>query len=149
MRTINLIVDHCSATKEGQHFTAADIDRWHRERGFRCIGYHYVVLLDGTIEKGRSDWQIGAHVKGHNKDSIGVCYIGGLDANGKPKDTRTPSQKEALLKLHKELKTKFPNAEIIGHRDLSPDLDGDGVVEKHEWLKACPCYDAKNEYNEI
>lgn len=90
MREIKSIILHCSATPEGKDFTVADITRWHKERGFRTIGYHYVVYRDGTVHKGRPVEQIGAHCEGHNKDSIGVCYIGGLMADGNtPKDTRT------------------------------------------------------------
>ena len=90
MREIKSIILHCSATPEGKDFTVADITRWHKERGFRTIGYHYVVYRDGTVHKGRPVEQIGAHCEGHNKDSISVCYIGGLMADGKtPKDTRT------------------------------------------------------------
>lgn len=93
MRKINQIIVHCSATPEGKNFNANDIDRWHKERGFDCIGYHYVIDLDGTIEKGRPIEKVGAHVKGHNSNSIGVCYIGGLASDGKtPKDTRTVEQ---------------------------------------------------------
>ena len=107
MRNINKIIVHCSATKEGKEFSVADIDRWHKDRGFRCVGYHYVVKLNGDVEIGRMEKEIGAHCKGHNNHSIGICYIGGLDANGKSKDTRTPEQKESLLRLIKELKKKM------------------------------------------
>lgn len=104
MRTINEIIVHCSATPEGRSFNVTDIDRWHRQRGFSCIGYHYVVLLDGVIERGRPEEVVGAHCKGHNRRSIGVCYIGGLDSNNEPKDTRTAAQRHALLRLMRELK---------------------------------------------
>ena len=115
MRKINFIILHCSATKEGVSVTVNDIDRWHKERGFAKIGYHFVVYLDGSIHKGRPIEEIGAHCKGRNSDSIGICYVGGLDKSGKPKDTRTPAQKEALLKLLRTLKEKFPDAEIRSH----------------------------------
>lgn len=149
MRKINHIVIHASATKEGEFFNAADIEKWHKKRGFKTIGYHYVVLLDGTVEKGRPDEKIGAHVKDFNKDSIGIVYIGGLDKNRKPKDTRTEEQKTSLLKLLKELKAKHRSATISGHRDFSPDLNKNGIIEKHEFIKACPCYDAKKEYQNV
>ena len=97
MRNINKIIVHCTATKEGKAFNVADITRWHKQRGFVTIGYHWVVLLDGTIQQGRAEMTMGAHCKGHNANSIGICYIGGLDKNGNPKDTRTPEQKKALL----------------------------------------------------
>lgn len=136
MRKINEIIVHCAATPEGKNFKAADIDRWHRERKMKCIGYHYVVDLDGTVEPGRPESEIGAHCLGHNQYSIGVCYVGGLAANGKtPKDTRTAAQKEALLALLKKLRAKYPNASIHGHRDFA--------------AKACPSFDATTEYKNI
>lgn len=132
MRKINKIILHCSATKEGQGFTTADIDRWHRARGFAKIGYHFVVYLDGTVHKGRDISEIGAHCLGQNKNSIGICYIGGLDKNGNPKDTRTPAQKEAISKLVAELKMQYPNATIHGHNEFA--------------AKACPCFDVQKEF---
>lgn len=130
------IIIHCSATREGGDFRAKDIDYWHKQRGFRCIGYHYVIRLNGEIEKGRSEDQIGAHCINHNSISIGVCYIGGLAADGKtPKDTRTPLQKFAMKKLLKELKSRYPQATIHGHREFA--------------AKACPCFDATTEYKDL
>lgn len=99
MRKINKIILHCSATPDGKNFKANDIDRWHKQQGWKCIGYHYVIDLDGTIENGRPLNMVGAHCKGHNTNSIGICYIGGVDENNKPKDTRTPEQKENLYLL--------------------------------------------------
>lgn len=135
MRNINLILIHCSATQEGKDFKAKDIDKWHKERGFKKIGYHYVIDLDGTIERGREDSEIGAHCTGKNKNSIGVVYIGGLDKNGKPKDTRTKEQKEALWELLRQLLIKYPKATIHGHNEFSN--------------KACPCFDVTKEYDII
>lgn len=132
MRTINEIIIHCSATKEGQSFTVADIDQWHRARGFAGIGYHYVIYLDGSVHEGRPLSQPGAHCKGHNAHSIGVCYIGGLDAAGRPHDTRTPEQRQVLLRLLETLKRQFPNATIHGHSEFSD--------------KACPCFDVVQEF---
>lgn len=150
MRQINLIVVHCSATPEGRDVTAADINKMHIARGFKKIGYHYVVRLDGTVEKGRNENEIGAHVKGYNANSIGVCYVGGLASDGKtPKDTRTPAQKSALKKLLHTLKHRYPNARIVGHRDLSPDTNHNGKVDSWEWIKYCPCFDAIPEYANI
>lgn len=149
MRKINKVIIHCSATPEGRDYTVADIDRWHRERGFNEIGYHYVVYRDGSVHTGRDVAKIGAHCKGQNADSIGICYIGGLDANGKAKDTRTEAQKRALRVLVAKLVKEYPIKEILGHRDTSPDTDGDGVVEPHEWTKMCPCFDAKEEYKDL
>ena len=135
MRDIKKIIVHCSATKEGKAFNVADITRWHKQRGFATIGYHWVVLLDGTIQQGRAEMTMGAHCKGHNANSIGICYIGGLDENGKSKDTRTPEQKKSLLELLKRLKKDYPNATIHGHREFAN--------------KDCPCFDAKNEYKTL
>lgn len=135
MREIKEILVHCSATKEGKNFNANDITRWHKDRGFTTIGYHYVVLLDGTIQQGRAEMVMGAHCTGHNANSIGVCYIGGLDALGKPKDTRTEAQKKSLLELLKRLKADYPNAKIYPHYKYAN--------------KACPCFDAEKEYKNI
>lgn len=151
---IDAIVIHCSATREGIDIKAADIDRMHKERGFAVCGYHYVIDLDGTVETGRPLTMDGAHcnTKGfsgtsYNKHSIGICYIGGVDKNGKAKDTRTPQQKEALVKLVYDLIDKYPNIkEVIGHRDTSPDLNGDGKITKNEWIKCCPCFEVKAEF---
>lgn len=131
-RVVNLIVVHCTATPAGRDVTAADVDRWHRQRGFRCIGYHYLVRLDGRIERGRPENEQGAHCRGHNARSIGVVYAGGLDANGRPADTRTPEQRAALMTLLRDLRRRYPEAVIRGHRDFA--------------AKACPCFDATTEY---
>lgn len=136
MRKINEIIVHCSATAEGKDFGAADIDRWHKAKGWDCIGYHYVVKLDGTVQEGRPLERMGAHCKGHNANSIGVCYIGGLTEDGKtPKDTRTAAQKAALISLIRRLKSNYPGAKVYGHRDFA--------------RKACPCFEAKEEYERI
>ena len=133
MRKINLIIVHCSATPDGKDFTVDDITRWHKARGFKTIGYHYVIYRDGTIHGGRPVSEEGAHCVGHNKNSIGVCYIGGLAADGKtPKDTRTDAQKSSLRYLLIGLKEDCPNAAIRGHRDFA--------------AKACPSFDATKEY---
>ena len=135
MRKITKIIVHCADTPEERDDKAADIRRWHLERGFSDIGYHYVVDLDGTIEPGRDVEIAGAHTTGHNADSIGVCYIGGADKSFKPKDTRTEEQKTALRLLLKYLVQKYPGAKIYGHRDFAK--------------KECPCFDAKTEYQEL
>ena len=140
---IRKIVLHCTATREGQEIDAATIRRWHKRKGWFDIGYHFVIGLDGNIERGRPENINGAHVEDHNTGSIGVVYVGGLDAQGKPKDTRTPAQLSAMARLVGELVAVYPEAKVMGHRDLSPDKDGDGVVERHEWLKDCPCFDAQ------
>lgn len=131
MRDIKEIIIHCSATTEGRDFHATDIDRWHRERGFKEIGYHYVITLDGSVEKGRDEWQVGAHCRGHNAKSIGICYIGGLDKKLQPKDTRTEVQRKAMTKLIGELKQRYPEAGVYGHNDF-------------DHSKLCPCYKVEN-----
>ena len=138
MRAIKLIVIHCSAVRPGQQSSAKDIDNWHKERvthgiHWKGIGYHYVVRRDGTVETGRNLADVGAHVVGHNKYSIGICYEGGLDAAGKACDTRTPEQVRALRELVERMHCYFPEAVIVGHHDLDPG-------------KACPCYDVVKEY---
>ena len=138
MRAIKLIVIHCSAVRPGQQSSAKDIDNWHKERvthgiHWKGIGYHYVVRRDGTVETGRNLADVGAHVVGHNKYSIGICYEGGLDAAGKACDTRTPEQVRALRELVERMHAYFPEAVIVGHHDLDP-------------RKACPCYDVVKEY---
>lgn len=135
MRKIDEIIVHCTATPEGRNVSVEDITQWHIERGFTTIGYHYVVLLDGTIKRGRADEQVGAHCKGHNSHSIGVVYVGGCDKAMRPKDTRTAIQRASLAHLLKELKTKYPKASILGHRDVAK--------------TNCPCFDVKKWINDI
>ena len=136
MRTINEIIVHCSATPEGRPHTVGEIRSWHKQRGFKDIGYHYVVYLDGSIHAGRSEAEIGAHCTGHNRNSIGVCYVGGMTRDMKAaKDTRTEAQKKALLQLLRQLKKRYPGARIYGHRDFA--------------AKACPSFDAMREYERI
>ncbi len=148
MRQITLIVVHCSAVRPDQTSSAAQIDTWHRRRGFHLgIGYHYVVRRDGEIESGRPEWLIGAHCVNHNAHSIGVCYEGGLDIRGpldpkgrlpkqEPDDTRTEAQKTSLRRLLEDLHRRYPKALIVGHHDLNPGKD-------------CPCYDAVREYADM
>jgi N-acetylmuramoyl-L-alanine amidase len=135
-RTIKEIIVHCSATREGRDYTVADITKWHKQRGFNDIGYHYVIYRDGSLHNGRDVNLVGAHCTNHNAHSIGVCYIGGCKFDGvTPKDTRTDAQKASLLKFLKDLKRMYPQATISGHRN---------------WCnKACPCFDAKEEYKNI
>ena len=136
MRQITKIIVHCSATPEGKDFTVADITRWHKQRKFVTIGYHYVIYRNGEVHNGRPEAQIGAHCSGHNVNSIGVCYIGGVAKDGKtPKDTRTSAQKLALERLLRHLKDRFPKAAIYGHRDFA--------------AKACPSFDATEEYKDL
>lgn len=150
---VDSIVIHCSATREGQNVKASDIDKQHKDRGFKCIGYHFVIDLDGSIEVGRPLTMSGAHCntsglsgRPYNSHSIGICYIGGLDKKGNPKDTRTNKQKKALHNLVYSLLMQFPIKEIIGHRDASPDKNNDGQITPNEWIKSCPCFDVKAEF---
>lgn len=135
---VKKIIIHYSATPQGESYTAADIRRWHLQRGFNDIGYHWVIRLDGTIEPGRSETKIGAHCLGQNAQSIGICYIGGCPPRTTPGwankgiDTRTPAQKAALIKLLRELKTRYPNATIHGHNEFA--------------AKPCPGFNARQEY---
>lgn len=128
MRTITLIIIHCSATPEGRSLSFEECRRDHiMHRHFRDIGYHFYITRDGTVHDGRPIEKVGAHCEGHNSHSIGICYEGGLDANGKPADTRTEAQRKALKSLVERMHRLFPKALIVGHNDLNP-------------RKACPCF---------
>ena len=170
MNKIDSIIIHCSATPEGKDVKTAEIDREHRAKGWKMIGYNFVVELDGTVVPGRPLTMDGAHCntagfsgQSYNKHSIGICYVGGveattdskgrivpkLNAKGKPiaKDTRTPEQKEALADLVYKLMEDYPGiVEVLGHRDTSPDLNGDGFINRYEWIKECPCFEVKSEF---
>lgn len=142
-KSTKYIVVHVTATPPNSDIGVKEVRQMHLRRGFSDIGYHYVIRRDGTVERGRSpDNCIGAHVKGFNSISLGVSLVGGVDGRGRPQDNRTPQQSTALVALLKKLVAKYPHAKICGHRDLSPDRDGDGIIEPHEYLKACPCFDA-------
>lgn len=133
MRKITEIIVHCTATPRGRDVSVSEVDAWHRARGFRCVGYHYLVRLDGTVERGRPEEETGAHCLGHNSRSIGVCYAGGVEADGRtPADTRTEAQRAALKRLIGELRRRYPGASVHGHREFA--------------AKACPCFDAGKEY---
>lgn len=120
MRQIKEIILHCSATPENKDFHASDIDRWHKQRGFNSIGYHFVITLDGTIERGRPLEKAGAHTTGHNSYSIGICYIGGVEKNGKtPKDTRTTEQKLSMYQLVYQLLQQYPNSRVGCHNEFA------------------------------
>ena len=142
MRSITMIVIHCSDVPPGVRSSAKDIDNWHKKRvtrngtHWKGIGYHFVVRRDGTVETGRRLEEPGAHVDGHNKYSIGICYEGGQDAAGRHVDTRTPEQVKALRELVERMHAYFPKAVILGHRDLNPKRD-------------CPCFDAVKEYQDL
>lgn len=147
MRKINLIVIHCSATREDREFTEYDLETTHRRRGFNGAGYHFYVRKNGKIITTRPLEKIGAHARGYNRNSIGICYEGGLNARGQPKDTRTEYQRHSLKVLVRTLLLDYPGSQVCGHRDLSPDLNGNGEIEPEEWIKDCPCFDAGREYN--
>ena len=136
MRIINHIIIHCSAVKPWQQSGVREIGCWHRARGWKGCGYHYVIRRDGSIETGRPIEVIGAHCQDRNRHSIGICYEGGLDMEGRPADTRTLAQKAAMRKLLEELHAQFPKALIMGHNVFNP-------------MKACPCFDAANEYRDL
>lgn len=131
VRPVDKFIIHCSATPEGRDVTVEEIRAWHLQRGFATIGYHYVIYADGSIHLGRPLSRIGAHCKGQNARSVGICYIGGLDANGNPKDTRTPAQRRALLQLLRSLRREWPKATIHGHNEFA--------------AKACPCFDVRKD----
>ena len=132
MRYINEIIIHCTATKAGTDIGVKEIRRYHKNvKGWSDIGYHYLVRLDGTVERGRYISQPGAHCLHHNAHSIGIAYVGGLDASGQPADTRTEAQRKALIQIIAKNVSMF-HCPVYGHRDFAP--------------KECPCFDAKNEY---
>ena len=135
------IVVHCSATPVTSDIGVDEIRDWHQAKGWDDVGYHSVIRRNGQIEYGRHFDAPGAHVKGKNYQSVGVCLVGGVDADGKAEANFTPDQFISLKAQLIVLKRSYPSAMILGHRDLSPDLDGDGIIERHEWLKECPCFD--------
>ena len=149
MRKIDLIVIHCSASRVDRDFTETDLEVCHRRRGFNGTGYHYYIRKDGTTHLTRPVERIGAHAKGFNTESIGICYEGGLDCRGRPADTRTPAQRATLRQLVGQLQEKFSGCRVCGHRDLSPDLNGNGEIEPEEWIKQCPCFDVAKEFKEF
>lgn len=152
IKNVNRIVVHCSATRPGLDLGARDIRRMHTQpkpegNGWSDIGYHWVIRRSGAIETGRPETRQGAHVGGHNENSWGVCLVGGVSREGRSEDNFTLEQYQSLEKLLKALEANSPAAtgprDVCGHRDLSPDADGDGVVEREEWLKDCPCFDVR------
>lgn len=130
-KPITEIILHCTATPAGRDLHVADIRRYHLQQGFADIGYHYLIALDGTVEQGRDTALVGAHCYGHNDRSIGVVYVGGLDASGAPRDTRTPAQRESLRRLVAGLRERYPQATVHGHCEFV--------------AKACPCFNVKEE----
>lgn len=143
MRRIDLIVIHCSATREDRPFTESMLDAYHRSRGLDGCGYHFYVRRNGHIASMRPLERAGAHARGYNAHSVGIAYEGGLDPEGSPKDTLTSWQYHSLRVLVKTLLMDHPGSRLVGHRDLSPDLNGDGCIGPGEWMKQCPCFDVK------
>lgn len=147
MRSIKRIFVHCTAGSQRQKI--ADLQAEFKRKGWKHPGYHYVIQADGTITQLLGEQFVSNGVKGYNSTSINVAYMGGIDAQSKAVDNRTPEQKASLVKLLKELKGRYPKAEILGHRDISPDTNGNGIVDPWERIKECPCFDAKVEYKDI
>ena len=135
MREINLIVVHCSATRADRDFTENDLEVCHRHRGFNGAGYHFYIRKNGDIKNTRPLEKPGAHALGYNAHSIGICYEGGLDVRYRPADTRTEWQKHSLRVLIRTLLMDYPGCRVCGHRDLSPDRNGDGRISPEEWVK--------------
>jgi len=135
MRKINKVFIHCSATPEGKAFDVDDIRAWHKAQGWSDCGYHYVITLDGTVQDGRPLKKVGAHARGHNIGSIGICYIGGVDANNEPKDTMNTAQDTAMVNLLKALQEQFPGITFHGHNEVAN--------------KACPSFNVQEKYGWI
>jgi N-acetylmuramoyl-L-alanine amidase len=133
MRQLNRIILHCTATPEGKHFTVDQIRKWHLAQGWKDIGYHYVIYLDGTLKEGRPIEQVGAHTKDHNKDSVGIVYVGGVDAKGKAKDTMTQEQETTTVNLIKALREEYGELSLHGHNEFAN--------------KACPSFNVKTKFH--
>lgn len=134
MRVLNRIILHCTATPEGKHFDVDTIRRWHmKDRGWRDIGYHYVIYIDGSVHEGRPLEQVGAHTSGHNKDSIGIVYVGGCDAKMKAKDTLNEAQEVAMVNLIKALREEHGELSLHGHNEFA--------------AKACPSFDVQKKFD--
>jgi N-acetylmuramoyl-L-alanine amidase len=144
------IVIHCSAGSQSQ--SAKEIIAYHLRpisrggRGWKTPGYHYIIEKDGNIVQAVDEERIANGVKGYNRDSIHICYIGGVDNNAQSIDNRTECQKEAMHRLVNDILRRRPGLDVCGHRDLSPDRNGDGKIDKSEWIKACPSFDVRSEH---
>lgn len=132
LTAVEHIVVHCADTPAIMDVGAKEIDQWHREKGWLCIGYHYVIRRNGTLEVGRPETKMGAHVKGHNSTSIGICLVGGRGPEGEPENNFTIAQMNTLRQLLESLEESYPDAQLVGHRDLAPG-------------RACPCFDVQTE----
>ncbi len=147
MRNIKYIAVHCTAGRQTQ--TIGDLEREFRQKGWKNPGYHYVVRPDGTVAQMLDEEKVSNGVQGYNSVTVNVAYIGGIDTKGKAIDNRTEAQKKALRTLLKVIHNRYPTAVIQGHRDFSPDLNRNGKIERNEWIKECPCFDAKEEYKDL
>lgn len=147
MRQIERIFVHCTAGSQRQ--TLADLQNEFRRKGWKNPGYHYVIFPDGTVHQLADDAVVANGVKGYNARGLHVAYVGGIDAAGRPVDNRTPAQKEALIRVLRMLHRRYPAAQILGHRDISPDKNHNGIVDPWERIKECPCFDAKVEFKGI
>nr|DAE86683.1 MAG TPA: endodeoxyribonuclease I [Caudoviricetes sp.] len=144
MRKIERIFVHCTASN--QNATVNDIKAEFKRKGWKNPGYHYLIDKDGVIHQLLDDSKVSNGVKGYNSTSINVAYIGGIDSSGKGVDNRTEQQKKSLRSLLKVLHSRYPDAQIMGHRDISPDTNGNGIVDPWERIKECPCFNAMDEY---
>lgn len=138
---IKYIAVHCSATKPDQNIGVNEIDAMHKAKGWDGVGYHFVIKQDGGLEIGRPLEKAGAHVFGFNRVSWGLCLIGGLDENGNYSHEYSGAQIRTLRQIITSLLLMAPGADLKGHRDFSPDINGDGVIDEFEFIKACPCFD--------
>ena len=141
-----MITVHCSATQATSDIGAAEIRKWHKDKGWSDIGYHAVIRRNGTVEAGRPEWKVGAHVAGHNTDNLGVCLVGGINSQGKAENNFTPEQMAALRQVLQGWMKKYsiPAVKVMGHRDWSPDKNGDGKITPNEFMKDCPCFDVRS-----
>lgn len=131
-QSTELIIVHCSATPAKMDVDVKEIDRWHRAKGWLKVGYHFVIKRDGTVQKGRDLMEPGAHAKGYNHCSVGVCMVGGMDAaNKQPEANFTEAQFTSLHLKLRELREQFPNARVIGHNEVEP-------------AKACPSFSVQS-----
>lgn len=147
MRTIERIFVHCTAGSQKQ--TIEDLKAEFKAKGWKHPGYHYAVMPSGRIEQMLPEEEVSNGVQGYNSTSINVAYIGGIDRNSKAIDNRTSEQKKSLVDLLKQLRERYPKARIMGHRDISPDKNGNGIIDPWERIKECPCFDAITEYKDI
>lgn len=148
MRKIERIFIHCTASYQS-NTTVNSLLKEFKAKGWKNPGYHYVIFPDGNIVNMLDESKVSNGVKGYNSTSINVAYVGGIDKNGKSVDNRTQAQKAALWSILRKLVVKYPEAQILGHRDISPDTNHNGKVDTWERIKDCPCFDAKEEYKII